>query len=152
MKRQLIGLIVTMGLLPAIGCGSGTAEGGQVTGVVTLDGQPVAKAKVTFYKSDDSNGSLNIITALTDEMGKYSLFGDDPSYRGTPVGDYKVTVYKLVPIKNAKLPEDADPEQIEVSGQGKNILPPKAANLQTTTITATVKDGPNTVDIALKSK
>lgn len=150
--RLLIGLFMASGCLFSIGCGSGAAEGGQVTGIVTLDGQPVANAKVTFYKSDDKTGTMDVIVAMTDAMGKYSLFGDDPSYRGTPVGEYKVTVYKLVPIKNAKLPEDADPEQIEASGQGRNILPTQTANLQTTTITATVKDGPNTVDIALKSK
>lgn len=150
--RYTIGLLIASSWIASAGCGSGVAEGGQVTGLVTLDGQPVANAKVTFFKTGDNAGVSDSIVALTDAEGRYNLSGGDPSYRGTAPGSYKVTVYKLVPVKNAVLPEDADPEQIEASGLGKNTLPAKTARPHTTTLTATVQDGPNTFDIALKSK
>ena len=71
-----------------------------VTGIVTLDGQPVADANVSFVPKqasspDDLNASL-LAGGATDVAGKYTLSTARGSAvgGGTTAGEYKVTIVK----------------------------------------------------------
>ena len=69
------------------GCGGGLAP---VSGTVTLDGEPVAGAKVTFLPA----GPGIPATGTTDATGRYQLrIGSGRT--GVPRGRYGVTVSKL---------------------------------------------------------
>lgn len=71
-----------------LGCGSSEPQRGTVRGRVTLGGQAVAAATVSF-----NNKAVGISqTATTDDDGKYEFV----SYRdsGLPAASYKVTVTK----------------------------------------------------------
>jgi hypothetical protein len=78
---------VALGLLVA-GCDSGP-EMGQVSGTVTLDGQPVRGLEVSFEPVDPSLGTTAI--GYTQEDGSYALHY--PGEReGAPVGEYIVRI------------------------------------------------------------
>lgn len=130
------------------GCGGSGPAGGTVSGKVTKGGAPVAGAKVEFYQANSPTASF---AATTDDAGTFKLGSGQPAWRAKP-GSYKVTVTKFVPTKGAKLPEGADPEQIEASGLGVSALPKDYANPATTPLTATINEGPNDLNLEVKEK
>jgi hypothetical protein len=95
MRNQCWCLTVWVLLFVVSGCNSGLRTE-YVEGVVTLDGEPIEGALVTFHPS----GEETLIAAGdTDANGKYVLTapeGGKPG-RGTTLGDYKVTISKRKP-------------------------------------------------------
>ena len=78
--------LIAMPLLLLLGCGSGNktkAKTVDVSGRVTLNGQPLAGALVSFSTSDFS------AAAETDDDGKYTL------PQGAAVGENHVTISKI---------------------------------------------------------
>jgi hypothetical protein len=150
-------------LLTAAGCTSKYTPV-PVSGVVTLDGQPVNKATVYFYAvGDDKEGRP--AQGATDENGEFNLStlgnGD-----GALPGDYKVVVHKYVPTQpNLKIPDFPNtPEgraersdfiyrNFEAKGiqPFKNALPPKYGDSNTTPLNCKVA-GKMTVKLELTSR
>lgn len=67
-----------------------------VSGIVTLDGQPVADATVIFTPVQVSKDTFSA-TGITDAQGKYSLktdFSPSVTSDGAVAGEYAVTVTK----------------------------------------------------------
>ena len=92
MTRWLPLLIFVAALLPLSGCGKKLTP---VSGVVTLDGKPVADATVTFVSDDGKYTS----TGATDESGNFALSsGAGP---GAYEGNYKVTVAKYPKVEGS---------------------------------------------------
>lgn len=102
-----------------------------VEGFVTLDGQPVVQATVTFTSEDGSK----VYSAQTDDNGKFSL--SSPKGPGAAPGSYKVTVVKYGTIATAPIdPADmSDPAKMkdyvsqmkkyaDMSGPPKGPMPP----------------------------
>jgi hypothetical protein len=87
------------------GCGERRVP---VEGEVTLNGQPVARATVTFTSEDGSK----VFSGLTDESGKFTLSG--PAGPGAAPGSYKVTVVKYAPAVAAPInpAEESDPSKM----------------------------------------
>jgi len=141
------------------GCsGSGTeVELGKVTGVVTMDGKPLADAVVIFIPE---NG--NPSTAQTDAAGKYEL-----AHRGNAMGaipgKHKVRITTGQPAAPAVDP-DADMSNVTPTtgagfeeagtpkGKAAKKEPIPAKYNTNTTLTAEVKAGENTFDFKLESK
>lgn len=118
----------TLLLLFAIGCGG--AETAPVQGVVTLDGQPVYPARVTFSPktaegATDAGGRVS--TALTEVDGSYSI-------AEAAIGDNIVGVMML--------PVDEDSEDSE-----DNEIPTAAGKPDKDSYT--VASGENKIDIKL---
>ena len=117
------------------GCGSGLA---QISGVVTVDGQPLrggaGDTRVTV-QFQPAGGVGSSAIGLADENGVYSL--GTGAKTGIPPGDY------LVSCSASRL----------VPGQGgaRRITDPKYANAKTSGLTCTVQPGRNEYDIALVS-
>jgi hypothetical protein len=108
---------------------------------VTLDGQPVADAKVTFVPVNEGQGMS--ATGITDENGAFRLTaavrGDvaaEPS-AGILPGDYYVGVVETISAEKAK--------------QGR-VVPKKYNNPKESGLKFTVKEGENTIDIHLASE
>jgi hypothetical protein len=140
------------------GCsGGGTdIDLGTVTGVVTLDGKPLADAVVVFAP-DNGNASSD----QTDASGKYQLTYNKNA-KGALLGKHKVSITEGQPAA-AELGDDADLSKVDLSatgdigdastkgGKGKKSMIPAKYNTKTT-LTADVKTGANTFDFKLDSK
>lgn len=165
LPKQLHGLILTLataGLLCA-GCSSedGRPETYPVTGIVTLDNNPVDGATVTFVPKDggtQAQGSAQAATAVTGADGSYSI-GTFATGDGAVPGEYLVKVAKYSAPKQQQ-PVGDDPESQKQaflqSRQGaqqptgpKNELPEKYADEKTSGLFVTVEAKENTFNIEL---
>jgi len=121
-----------------------------VTGTVTLNGEPVENAMVTFIP-DASSGT--VATATTDKEGRYVLktyIGDKTAFGAFP-GGYKVTVVKRVQtdfpdldLKNlTPEEEEALSNQVSAALRGRApkyeyLVPKKYGSQQTSELSAEV--------------
>lgn len=117
-----------------VGCSTGaddTPELGKVTGKITLDGQPLTDASVTF---EPKSGAPSI--GRTDESGVYVLaYGQD--HLGAVSGQHTVRVSKYGEPGSPNDTEDQVPDQFNKNSK----------------LTANVKiEGENTFDFDLDSK
>lgn len=90
-KRSLSSLATAAAVLllgPLLGCGDSGPRLVPVTGVVTLDGKPVADAGVMFKPA----GSLPPASANTDVQGKFSLATLNKP--GAVLGEHQVSIVK----------------------------------------------------------
>jgi hypothetical protein len=111
-----------------------------VTGVVTLEGKPVAGASVMFNAT--VGGGYGAV-AVTDAAGRYVVTTFVPG-DGVVPGDYSVAIKKMV------LATSGDESPMAGSGDPKNVLPAKYADDSTSGFKATVEATPaNTFDFAL---
>lgn len=114
------------------GCAQGTdaPKLGQVSGTVTLDGQPAKGVTISFTPQI---GAASFAT--TDDAGKYSLNASGGA-KGATIGTHTVSI--STPTEGPPPPNYKDP------------IPAKYNTK--TTLTADVKSGENTFDFALLSK
>ena len=97
-KHLLFLCLLPFGLI--LGCGPAGPAVQPVSGTVTLDGQPVEGATISFVPLEDPGASdLSgplLAIGRTDASGKYALTATQSTAvdRGTTVGQYKVTIVK----------------------------------------------------------
>lgn len=125
------------GLLLAAGCGSSAST---VTGVVTLDGQPLTTGTVTFTPlaggGPPAYGTIG-------PGGRYSL--SVGSEVGLPPGEYGAGVVATEEVKNWDISKGAEPPP-------KLVTPAKYRDGKTSGLTFTVQPGANSIDLRLTSK
>ncbi|MFH1299945.1 MAG: hypothetical protein ABIK07_02705 [Planctomycetota bacterium] len=135
-KSFIFALISVFPLIFSVGCGGSGAsdqpELGTVSGVVTMDGQPLANVMVTF---NPTQGRPSI--GKTDEAGNYEL-GYLREAKGALIGTHVVSI---------TTPQEAPTP----SGQTYNDPVPAKYNSKTT-LTGEVKAGDNTINFDLVSK
>jgi len=124
-------VIVTLACLAGCG-GPAHPEVGRVSGVVTLDGQPLPAATVMFQPT---SGRASIAT--TDSAGKYSLTYLD-GVPGALLGAHTVIIRTEIPGEDGQPPI------------AKEKLPKKYHDR--TELTAEVKPGSNTFNFELASQ
>lgn len=83
-SRGLAASLLVAGLAALSGCGGGGYV--SVSGLVTLDGEPLPEATVSFVP----DGGGEIATGVTDEDGRFSLTSNRDT--GAKPGVYKVTI------------------------------------------------------------
>lgn len=94
--------LTTIALVFLVGCSEGV-ELAPVSGVVTVDGQPVVGAGVTFIPVEGGRPAW----ATTDQTGRFEL-STKGQYDGARIGEHVVTVVEaLSPVSSG--PEPADP-------------------------------------------
>jgi hypothetical protein len=121
-----------------------------VTGVVTLDGAPVAGAMVNFILEGGDGKEGRMAYGSTDRHGVFRLTTLQPDDGALP-GTYRVLVIKSVPVPPGvpipsfpNTPEGrADRESFLDRAYGsrprsRNVLPERYANLETTPFQVTV--------------
>jgi hypothetical protein len=123
-------------LVVSSGCGSSGPELGQVTGTVTLDGQPVPRASITFAPAEKGPSSLG----GTNKDGRYKLLYNTDR-QGAVLGKHNVTIRSLE--------QDTD-EDGKSSGPAPVKVPAKYS--QAGELTAEVKAGSQEVNFELNSK
>jgi hypothetical protein len=81
------------GLVALLALGCGTSKVVPVSGKVTLDGVPLANAKVNFQPLGDGKVSPGLGSyAKTNEQGEFSLMMVDKSGPGAVVGKHRVEI------------------------------------------------------------
>ena len=128
-----------------LGCAGGDEwteklpETAEVTGVVTLDGEPVEGAAVVFSPDDGKHAGQ----ALTDASGRFSASAF-PSKEGLVPGAYKVAISKTVEKKGPKV---TGPDAAHLVGGEDvfwvNVLPEKNFNPNMSGLTATIPEEGN---------
>ena len=95
-------------------------------GVVTLDGKPLAKAKVSFHTTDESG---RVLSATTDAEGRYRIA---VGKKGNLVpGTFRVTIEKKI--------------------DGRETLPPSYADKEKASLMTVIQKGGNTFDLTLRT-
>ncbi|MEQ8211385.1 MAG: hypothetical protein RH917_16290 [Lacipirellulaceae bacterium] len=124
-----LGLLLSLGLCVLNGCSGSDVEMGQVSGQVTLEGEPVADLFVIFHprvKDGGINAPTRQALGETDAEGIYSLSTKTPG-DGAAVGKHQV---ELAPIQ-----------------QGSPVPGKLAPGFE-----AEVQAGENTIDLVLLPK
>ncbi len=134
-------LVLSLGL--CAGCNSGTVETGSVAGSVTMDGAPVAGARVVFTPEQGRRS-----VGATDREGKYELaFTEDQ--KGAVLGTHSVSIEWTG--EDADEDEMAEAVDAEPGGGLKEVEIPAKYNTATT-LTAQVDAGSNVRDFDLTSE
>src|SRR5207237_2656565 len=123
----------------ALGCGQ-SRNTATVSGRVTLDGVPLADARVNFQPMGDAKEPGIGSFGKTNANGEYSLTLIDEKGEGAIIGMHRVMI-KAVPARAGD--DDKEPA-------GKDRVPPEY-NINTT-LTFEVKPGHNTADWPLVTK
>ena len=118
-----------------------------VTGTVTLDDTPLARAAISFNPTGSTLGSGS--TAMTDDQGKYELTTLHQG-AGAPVGEYQVVISKIVQPDGTEFAPD--PNRDMMTTPQKELVPSKYSDPIQTTLSAVVAEGGSTIDFKLKSK
>lgn len=143
-------------LMGTSGCSEHPATG-QVSGVVTHDGEPLPKADIRFIP--DPLGPRGAI-AKTDDQGRYRLMYSS-EVEGIIPGKYKVVISTRGSAANAPPPPTegesdsssnpyANTPNSMTMAAGKEMLPMKYCSSKETILRAEVKEGTNTIDFELE--
>lgn len=129
-------LFVLCGLSGCLGDGSDPLPDlYEVTGIVTLDGQPLEGAKVVFEPEEvREKGRRRASSGTTGADGTYQL-NYNSNASGATRGKHKVMIFKM--------PNDSDEA-------GEQLIPAKYN--EKTELTAEVTEGDNKIDFDLQSK
>ena len=126
------------------GCGKSNATPHYpVSGIVTLDGQPLVNAAVMFFPRGNTKG--NACLGYTDATGKYSLAPERDGGTGAPEGEFAVIVSKL-----KDPPPGTPPGAAETDAD--QILSPKYWDSAQTILSAQVPKGGASINFELESK
>jgi hypothetical protein len=152
MKRvhRLQALLVGFVFLLACGC----SRGSKVTGVVTLDGKPLASAQVVFVPQGGKKAdkTLRGASTTTDSDGKFEVRPRKGDKEALKPGKYTVFITRLVD-KNGKVPTEEDFGILEAEGKLHDELKDKFNDQETPQLGVEIKPGDNELKpFDLKSK
>ena len=150
-KKLILRVTVVFACLCALnGCNSAPVDLASASGIVTLDGIPVADARVMFYPI---NGGPRNSNGTTNEKGEFkvSTFG---VHDGALVGRHAITVTKVDTSAQAKVdPKEGymgkgydammSPEAMKKNSKPKQILPTKYSTKESSGIEVDVVKGQN---------
>ena len=146
------------------GCGGGGkpkvyspqfADAVQVKGTLTLDGQPVPEANITFVFEGTPPKGFVSAGGLTDSSGKYQVRSGDKL--GMPPGRYKVVIHRWGTADGKPFKENSesgmDLEQAKLAGIVKELIPAKYSDAEQSQLTVEItKDQKDPVNFELTSK
>ncbi len=142
--KTFFGMVACVSFLSLCGCFGSNSDIGSVTGTVTLDGEPIEWATVTF-KPTQGRGSIGV----TDANGVYTL-GYIRNQNGALIGNHKVVIRTEI-VKSPYGDGEESEGAVEPTPR-KEMLPKKHSDWKKTELTATVESGSNTIDFPLSTK
>lgn len=138
--KPLLSLLCIAVTFAIAGCNDGPGDMpdvGAVTGLVTLDGEPVEGANILFYPVEGGRSS----TAISDAGGAYALIYKG-STLGAKVGEHQISLSTVQEESGTAGDPDYQPAREEV-------IPEKYR--ADSELRFTVEPGENTFDISLES-
>lgn len=145
--RSITALMVLLTVLP--GCQESGVPLGRVSGVITVDGQPVEMATVSFYPENQGRASIG----KTNEAGEYEL-SFSANRNGAIIGKHQVTVSTEFMAQESRTSTSYDDEsgrQPSSGGGRSEMLPLKFTSAKETVLVADVAAGHNEIDFDLDS-
>ncbi len=133
-------LLATLALLSGCGGGDDELPREPVSGMVTLDGKPLAAGRIAFQPPPGAEG---MPAGAAIEDGAYSI----PRDEGPTPGTYVVRITSLSEV----VEEDPNAMPGEPPRVAKEPIPPKY-NVKTSLNASITPEGPNSFDFDLKSK
>lgn len=141
-RRIILSIAITS---PCMGCGGSKLV--DVEGSVTLNGQPLSGASVTFHPVGNA-GVADVPYAVTGSDGVFVL-GKINQERGAMPGVYRVSVSKVespeITTEDGLMPADADPRGL----QPKWHTPKKYADADSSGFEVEVVRGMDAVELSL---
>lgn len=143
-------LAFAFSVIAVIGCGGGGSKEDlvdvvPVSGKVTLNGEPLKRASVTFMPEGVGKGSP--CYGVTGDDGTYTLKTLD-GRDGCPTGPSKVVISKYAKADGSPLGDDPG----DAAAEGVEHLPPQYSSGDHTQLTADVPEGGDTFDFDLEDK
>ena len=152
MKSRKAWQALLAGSLLLVFAGCGPAEGPEVKGKVTLDGQPLADAQVVFEPMGKDDVELGGGMAKTGPNGEFEFIPDETTGQTLAPGQYAVVISKKID-KQGNTPNEEDFGQLEAAGMLRQVLPARYSQRSETTLAAEIKaEEPNQLTFDLKSK
>ncbi len=154
-------LIILVAQLVA-GCGGGsssdgfTGDRGQVSGTITLDGQPLEKGCQVLFMAQSGGYTA---TGVVEDGGRYTLVY--AGGEGLPVGDYKVQVAPPVAVDSSGANQTVDPAKMASQmrlqrgaqkAEDTGPVPSKYKSTDTSGLRFKVEANQNTADFKLEKK
>ncbi len=128
------------------GCGSEAGPpAGQVSGRVSLKGQPLSGGNITFHPVDKSKGT--IATGEIGGDGSYTIQTVEPG-DGARLGDYNVSIISRKPGPDLMANPQAARDSASAS-KPESLIPVKYEDPSTSGLTASIKKGQNTIPFDL---
>ncbi|MFH1918528.1 MAG: carboxypeptidase-like regulatory domain-containing protein [Planctomycetota bacterium] len=144
------------------GCGGGSSDDeftgarGQVSGTITLDGQPLQQGCQVLFMAEKGGYTA---TGVVGDDGRYTLiYGGG---KGLPVGDYKVQVSAPVAVDSSGADTTVDPAKMASQmklepgahePEDTGPVPLKYRSTDTSTLRFKVEANQNTADFKLEKK
>jgi len=145
-----VALLATLVLL---GCGGPQGlPTHYVEGMVTLDGQPLSGALVTFTPATPGEDTRSAV-GYSDESGKYTLTSEGGApQRGALEGDYVVTIMKQH-VESTAPQSSSDSDPGDSSAARRTMVTPQVyASATTSPLKATVRRGNNDIPFNLENR
>ncbi len=138
--------------LAVAGCAKGPPPVTEVSGVVTLDGQPLPKARVEFVPDLSGFGAEMNSSAITDEQGRYTLAFTYTQQPGAVVGKHHVLVTEApTPGEYRSMDPQTQAKLTQYMKSLKNRpIPPVYGEINKTPLIIEVKPDQKTYDLTLK--
>ena len=166
MPRHLRGarggcVVLVSAVVLAAGCGrdDGRLPTQPVSGKVTLDGKALPGAEIWLVPADSNaqvkNAKMTVRPAAKSNADGTFAVTSYLAADGAPLGEYAVmVVLEGAQAATEEEGENDTPAEKRPKGKGRRAspLPPKYSNPATSGLSFTVKDGPNTLDLDLKSR
>jgi hypothetical protein len=155
-RRSVLALVLCMAFgSGTLGCGS-TGTLGEVEGVVSCGGKPLADVQVVFYPDPEAGGKGPRSVAHTDSAGHYRL-STDSGTSGAVVGMHRVCLFDLTTMKSleergllrdAKVPNAQQPP---AAPSPASRIPPKYSAAGETPLRGiAVQSGVQTIDLEVR--
>ncbi len=129
------------------GCGSGSAppflkDLVPATGRVTVNGNPIAGASVTFSPDISVTGGRHAM-AVTDADGNYEMITLVPGVsqnkcKGVLPGEYVVSISRIALPDGTQLPDDVTDEGEALARGAKQLVPARYTNPGSSTLKVTI--------------
>ena len=136
-------------MLMLAGCGAGTnpeevkfiSELVPISGVISLNGEPLTNAMVQFIPSRNSEQARAAL-GITDHKGAYSLQTTVPSInadktKGALKGDYKVIISKILLPDGSAVPENISDADAMAEGARESV-PQRYSDYENSKLTASI--------------
>ena len=138
LNAVVFGLVIVTLCLSACAPQRILPELGTVTGVVTVDGEPLADAQVKFYPN---NGKTSY--GMTDQAGRYEL-RYDKEVHGALLGYHTIVISKMVMVHGGA-PEEVLPDRYSGDSQIRRLVAagPNVFNFELQTDLPPEGDEPN---------
>ena len=129
-----------------VGCGPSGPDTVEVTGKVTIDGQPPTDCRIEFHPVDSAN---QVASGQIAEDGSYTLSTGVTGTPGAMVGTYKVVLIQNTGADMSYMETGDDPTLAAPSTGGDGAVPEEYTNAATTPKEVEVTPGANTINIEI---